>query len=799
MPVIPQMKASSQLRTGGASISPSAAGAVGNALQGLGNTAAAIGFNAMDKKKQADDAAFVTETTNRILREETEKQADIETRGVDVDFNEIKASYDERLNNALENAPSEEAASAVRNQADTFYSRKFFPQYSQHQSKLNVNKRVNSVSNALDNIQSEVMTGRTSVTEALARSESAITGLAETSAGVVNIDQLRQGNNNAIVANSMSGRIDKGEARSVVKEIESGKWDKLAETNVLSKVLSAAKTDIKQREAKFRAEYASGLDDYVAFLSSGGEDDALAAKYSPERVASIYGEKGAKLNETIADAREFGRTVEEIKTASPDELLSLIDKNKPVIKEDKFIKRTPETENQKEVLTQTGDKTPEGRDVYVNQYGEFVTERTITIGMDGGFVNIPTVYNGKFLSEDEAIKKAIDANMTDPVTGRKLEFFDNVDSAVKSAEKRSSNIPVSRKKPTSKNFRRESKQFTNLVKAINQRNEAIAKDPASYTIENSPIADKEFKALSDAISNGDYELASSIAKSYSATQKGIQGELGIPSNSVALLPKQFASQIAKQMNDMSQGGENAVNTVNTMKTVFGDNWNTVLKQLSANKDIGESAQIIAMTPEGPEQVTVAEAMVIPQKELEGFIGSDSAKEIKEESFDTLDDLRETLRVGYGDSGVKSANSVQRAVEKTAMKLMVDGKASSTGDALDMAKEIIFGDVEIMDTYRVPKVENPSLVNLGVAAMKTRILDGRVPVLAPPSDTVLNEEDAREVYLKQLSITPITTLDGTGVAFVDSMNNILKDADGVPIEVPWSELKNVGEEEWPDRL
>jgi hypothetical protein len=152
MPIIPKAQAGSQLRTSGASISQAAAGAVGQAVSSLGGVAAGIGFEAIERKKQADDAAFVTEQTNKILREETEKQGGIETRGDDVNFDDLNSEYQERLNAALENAPSEEAANEVRRQADTFYSRKFFPGYSAHQSKLNVGRRVNAVETALDDI-----------------------------------------------------------------------------------------------------------------------------------------------------------------------------------------------------------------------------------------------------------------------------------------------------------------------------------------------------------------------------------------------------------------------------------------------------------------------------------------------------------------------------------------------------------------------------------------------------------------------------------------------------------------------
>ena len=92
-----------------------------------------------------------------------------------------------------------------------------------------------------------------------------------------------------------------------------------------------------------------------------------------------------------------------------------------------------------EVLSDTGKKTSEGRPVFKNQFGDFVTERTITESIPelNGWFNIPTVFEGKFLTPKEAIQKVIDSGGKDPVTGRKLQRFNEVDEAVDAAETRS--------------------------------------------------------------------------------------------------------------------------------------------------------------------------------------------------------------------------------------------------------------------------------------------------------------------------------------------------------------------------
>ena len=78
-----------------------------------------------------------------------------------------------------------------------------------------------------------------------------------------------------------------------------------------------------------------------------------------------------------------------------------------------------------ETLSDVGRLTSEGRPIYKNQHGDFVTERTITENVPelGGWVNLPTVYDGKFVDPQEAIQRAIDAKGSDPITGRKFEVW----------------------------------------------------------------------------------------------------------------------------------------------------------------------------------------------------------------------------------------------------------------------------------------------------------------------------------------------------------------------------------------
>lgn len=662
MPIIPKAQTGSQLRTGGASISQAAAGSVGQAVSSLGGVAAGIGFEAIERKKQADDAAFVTEQTNKILREETEKQAGIETRGDDVNFDDIDSEYQERLSSALENAPSEDAANEVRRQADTFYSRKFYPRYSQHQSKLNVNKRVNATENALDDINSEVLTGRTSVSEALARSEAAITGLAETAGGVVDIDELRNNQKSSIGVSHLTSRIDAGQGSQVIDEIEDGKWDEFTTTDELAAIQRQAIKQVNEAQAAAQKE----ADKRNAIIASDLEisvfrddasyrdiDNALKANIiSPSKRTQLYKQLDSNAKKSNDEADNFTRVqtsismgipldptskddkagvdalwesmIPDINAKDPDDFansavsfvqatgilpkslkgsiaafarsgntdqaamasdligrlqavsspalndltkesyafgLSVssqvaagVDKNKAVEiarnsafgqneqtkkvtnatikaasdgnvtflndrldefdpgvfsfqpeitpamqaefevllgemlpftnndidsarsmawtsmknvwgattvngdiqvmkyapeamyggKDTEWIKEQFDSDmlSREELLADTGTVTSEGRPVFVNQFGDFVTERTATVKIGDGFINVPTVFKGKFLSEDQAAEKVVNSGLKDPITGRKLDVFDTIEEAVAAAEDRSGSMVI---------------------------------------------------------------------------------------------------------------------------------------------------------------------------------------------------------------------------------------------------------------------------------------------------------------------------------------------------------------------
>jgi len=73
--------------------------------------------------------------------------------------------------------------------------------------------------------------------------------------------------------------------------------------------------------------------------------------------------------------------------------------------------------------------------------GGTATEYSITVNdpqiNQGQWTNIPSIYGGKVVSQDEAIKRVVEAKGVDPETGRKLTPFATLEMAEKAAQERS--------------------------------------------------------------------------------------------------------------------------------------------------------------------------------------------------------------------------------------------------------------------------------------------------------------------------------------------------------------------------
>lgn len=429
--------------------------------------------------------------------------------------------------------------------------------------------------------------------------------------------------------------------------------------------------DDKRRLLKASSrEYTKDLNDYIAYLSSGGEPELTrGSKFSPQQVNEIMGEDAGRINEAIRDAIDFGKAVNQVKTATPTELNALLEREKP--------------------------KGP--------------------------------------------------------------------------AE-----------------FRRESKQYSTLVQAINDRNSRLASDPAKYVMQNYTEAGQAAQAYSEAVDSGDaLQLENAIAD-YAAVQRELQEELGLPQKSVQLLTTDMANKLAEQLNDFSQGGEQAALTLTTMKENFGPEWDTVQRQLQSEQKLGSALNVMAGMDFGPEMTALGEANSVGKKAYKDIIDPDVYKDIQLNALGKLDSFQDTLR---GQPGGEDAFRQHRhSIEVLAMKYIADGRENSANAALDQAIEDVLGKrFEFVNTYRIPKAYNTSDIESGVDNIQDGIRAGEYDLLLLESGTITNPEDLREVNYSAIRPTPITAFDGSGIMFINQNDNVILNPQGDPLIFNWDEI------------
>ena len=94
--------------------------------------------------------------------------------------------------------------------------------------------------------------------------------------------------------------------------------------------------------------------------------------------------------------------------------------------------------------TESVGQTAEGRPIISNPDGSFSTERSITVQTeDGRWVNIPSMFGGKQVSDDKALEIMRQNDFVDPETGRRSDFFSTVEDAEAAARSRSDSIQSS--------------------------------------------------------------------------------------------------------------------------------------------------------------------------------------------------------------------------------------------------------------------------------------------------------------------------------------------------------------------
>ena len=628
--------------------------------------------NYFKQKEEAEAKEFLTKSYNEISVNESQLLLEEATRGVDYDLSKVRGEFDERIKDYLATAPNDLARQELTKRTDTLFNNKLLSSRMEYQTNRNIQKRENSFRSALDNIRKDTMLGRTDFDEAFLRNEEVMQGMESSLAGVLNMDEERSAANNALTTTYLTAQMTAGNAYDVVEQITNGEWDEYADTITLEKILKSAKRDVVQRGNKDKSLYLSDAKDYINMLKSGKDDPNLAHKYSPELLSESLGEKGERLADEITDARDIGIILQDIKTATPEEVEAMLQ-----------------------------ERMPKG----------------------------------------------------------------------------------------AKDFTRKSREYNNLVSAYIQIEKERKADPAQYVNNNTKFGQIAYEELQDSFASGDMDLIRESVNKYNAVQVSQQEHVGIDPLDVKLMPKSLVDSFTEKLNDTSKGGAAVSEQINFLKQAYGEQYPRIKAQLLASGNLKKGITVLGDMEFGLDQNMLAEALAFDKKEYKNILDDDDYKGITDEQTGakaSLAAFRGTTNdpIFFGEH--------REAVEKLAMKFMVDGVEDNYSDALEKALDkVVDSRFEIFDDYRVPKEYNVSNIQYNVKDMIKELKAGNKSLMLPQSN--LPDDITRNVYLTKLNPVAHTTQDNKAIVFNHSDGTAILDEEGNPYVVTFEELEKVEQE------
>lgn len=341
-------------------------------------------------------------------------------------------------------------------------------------------------------------------------------------------------------------------------------------------------------------------------------------------------------------------------------------------------------------------------------------------------------------------------------------------------------------------FEQNQKEVTALFRAINERNTALAEDPARFVAENPEVAET-YDNMAAVLSNptATPEDHTTATKAYADATLAVQDRLGVPPEAQRVLTKDQARQMAAQFKRQPEGGQNAAVLMQGMAEQWGAYWPQVFNDMG--EDLPGTALVIGMM-EGEDQrlaaEKVAEASLVGAKALKESLPGDKTKDLNDNLLAEMADFQGTLSMIPG--GSRTFNVVKEGVELLTLQYMAEGE--SQPNAISRAYNDIVGKrYTIEGTYRVPVERDAYAVRDGASAYLER-LDGIDGLDLPFDNYGLTDEEVREEYVASLQEFGfwVTAPDESGLMLYRDDQKAVT-VRGQPLVVPWGDLEATGVE------
>ena len=347
-------------------------------------------------------------------------------------------------------------------------------------------------------------------------------------------------------------------------------------------------------------------------------------------------------------------------------------------------------------------------------------------------------------------------------------------------------------KPHGEGAADELKRYNILQKAITEKREALAKDPAGYVARHFPdVATKMADALSDP----------NKARAFADDMLDQQKRLGVPRERRTILPRSTAIRLAERINGEADPTKRA-DLLAGLANTFGTHWPAVHSQLQKEGKLPDGTAVMGQlvtATDGPTRRDLATALKIGAGELNKSLGEVKASEVDSNVGAQLQPLFETLKAQGGgtEQWIKQRNAIS-----TLARLYVVRDGMSANEAASKAYNAVIGDkYHFKGSYRVPRVlEDGTRTDTGRIVYNLSVIKGSLEGMklnAPPArDKRLSDEQRNALYFRNVMDKGqwVTSSDETGVVLIDEFGRMVTTADGKKVFVPFKAANSNDEAE-----
>ena len=341
------------------------------------------------------------------------------------------------------------------------------------------------------------------------------------------------------------------------------------------------------------------------------------------------------------------------------------------------------------------------------------------------------------------------------------------------------------------NSRDDANGYERLVDAIERREKALEKDPATYALKGSPRVQRAYNKYIQSPQSPE------AFDAYARASQEEQERMGVAPNGVKFLTSEMVAQFKANISDDNTADDASdAQFLRTMKDFYGSYWGEVSNQLVKEKAITGHDITIANMNE-PGQVTAATklktAASVPEKEWKNMLGEVKPKDVDDAVVAAFGPLARTLPANGAGSDLMS--QYVESAKKLARSFVVNNGMSAEA-AAQQAYEEIKGRTEVSSHngggYRIPRNVVPDDIDEAhiSSRLKGMTLSGEIfdNIVINGVPNGMTREDA----LKQMKLRLHKEVHfknyGSGLVAIDTRTgDALINRDGSPVTATWTEI------------